>query len=522
MLTSDCHASRTKYLYDVENRWIGRDVDLDGDGTIDSRTRFIYDGNQIVLQFEGTVAGDADSASDLTAANLSHRYFWRPDAVDQLMADEQLLPSPNMTGDEGVECQADAGSDLSRPGVVRWTLGDNLGTIRDLALVDAETGATTVANHRIYDGFGVLKSQTDAAVDCLFGFTGRAFDSATGVQDNWHRKYDAEVGRWLNNDLMGFAAGDANTCRYVGNSPTNGVDPSGLWTIGPKKPVHETIVEAAAKAAGYEFSYEDNGQGGVYLVGKDVRFLTSLHEGTKFVDTPNGLSALLALYTWGGKPDVEKIKKFWGKNIYRDTIETHFGELQFRHGMTPHDNPIGAASALSAVDVRDKIVEWICGKYQAALDAQEAAKKAAKTGASPTSVHAHTRTSGKELGMALHTIADLYCPSHVWRDGGPHGAIKAFQDYSLQDSKKHGYGDDPDRRENKAYYAMAIKQSTELLNMFKAGKSKDEVKDWLLKGPLKLAPDAVNGGKNSVDPAYAIDAKTAGPATAMETYWAMA
>jgi len=61
-----------------------------------------------------------------------------------------------------------------------------------------------------------------------------------------------------------------------------------------------------------------------------------------------------------------------------------------------------------------------------------------------------------------------------------------------------------------------------LLNMFKAGKSKDEVKDWLLKGPLKLAPDAVNGGKNSVDPAYAIDAKTAGPATAMETYWAMA
>ena len=26
----------------------------------------------------------------MTSANLSHRYLWQPDAVDQLMADEQV------------------------------------------------------------------------------------------------------------------------------------------------------------------------------------------------------------------------------------------------------------------------------------------------------------------------------------------------------------------------------------------------------------------------------------------------
>ena len=39
--------------------------------------------------------------------------------------------------------------------------------------------------------YGNLKSETNAAVDCLFGFTGRAYDEATGLQDNGNRKYDA-------------------------------------------------------------------------------------------------------------------------------------------------------------------------------------------------------------------------------------------------------------------------------------------------------------------------------------------
>ncbi len=40
--------------------------------------------------------------------------------------------------------------------------------------------------------------------------------------------YDPTVGRWLSQDPIGFQAGDPNLYRYVGNSPTNFTDPSGL------------------------------------------------------------------------------------------------------------------------------------------------------------------------------------------------------------------------------------------------------------------------------------------------------
>ncbi len=48
------------YLYDVENRWIGEDIDFDADGLVDRQLRFAYDGTQIVLQFEteGDGAGE--------------------------------------------------------------------------------------------------------------------------------------------------------------------------------------------------------------------------------------------------------------------------------------------------------------------------------------------------------------------------------------------------------------------------------------------------------------------------------
>jgi len=40
--------------------------------------------------------------------------------------------------------------------------------------------------------------------------------------------YDPYIGRWLQEDPIGFDAGDINLYRYVGNSPTNATDPSGL------------------------------------------------------------------------------------------------------------------------------------------------------------------------------------------------------------------------------------------------------------------------------------------------------
>jgi RHS repeat-associated protein len=182
------------YIYDASNRWVGETIVA---GSTTTQARYVYDGNQIVLEFDGTGSGS------LTATSPSHRYLWGP-AVDQLLADEQL----------------------SGTAQVVWTLGDNENTIRDLATYNGST--TTVANHRVFSAYGQLLSQTNSSVGCLFAYTGRPLDQATGLQNNLNRWYDAIVGRWLSQDPIGFNGGDANLYRYVGNSPVDGMDPAGL------------------------------------------------------------------------------------------------------------------------------------------------------------------------------------------------------------------------------------------------------------------------------------------------------
>ena len=234
----------------MENHCIGETIDSNGDGQIDHQTRFAYDGNQIVLQFDKDVSGATGSASALTGADLSHRYLWQPDVVDQLLADEQLSPLPPGEGQgEGSNGQA-AGYDLTTPGKVLWALNDQLGTIRDLASLDSQTGITTVADHRTYSAFGEMTSQTNAAVDCLFGFTGKPVDNNTGLRSHWNRWTDPRTSDWLSKDPLGFMAGDTNTVRYVGNRVTTSTDPSGLQGWNSQEVV-EWLKQIAPNLAGF-------------------------------------------------------------------------------------------------------------------------------------------------------------------------------------------------------------------------------------------------------------------------------
>ena len=71
-------------------------------------------------------------------------------------------------------------------------------------------------------------SQSGDTSKTRYLFTSREFDTATKLQYNRARYYDAAVGRWISEDPLGFAAGDANVGRYVGNQVTGVTDPSGL------------------------------------------------------------------------------------------------------------------------------------------------------------------------------------------------------------------------------------------------------------------------------------------------------
>jgi RHS repeat-associated protein len=194
----DTLISGATFTYDAFNQLIGRGSEA-----------LLYDGGQAVLRFEG---GD-----------LLDRYLWAY-AVDQLLADEQLDNVNGTVNDETF-----------------WAMTDAQGSVRNLIDDNA-----IVRKHVAYDAFGKIRFESwyDAtggqlvgtqpwsqagAVDQVFYYTGRLFDKATGLQNNLNRWYDPAIGRWLSEDPIGFEAGDANLYRYVGNGPTNGADPAGLW-----------------------------------------------------------------------------------------------------------------------------------------------------------------------------------------------------------------------------------------------------------------------------------------------------
>ncbi|MEI8210898.1 MAG: RHS repeat-associated core domain-containing protein, partial [Planctomycetota bacterium] len=183
------------YEYDPYNRLVHRTFDADGAGSGAATDQFwVYDeGINAVLQFDGP-----------SASNLSHRYLWSNN-VDELLADEQIAGSNTL-----------------------WGLADHLGSLRDIADLNEGTGVTSITNHRTFNSFGKLISETNAAVDMLFAFTGKQYDEATALQHNLYRWYDPILGQWLNEDPLSFAAGDSNLVRYVSNTPNNKLDCMGL------------------------------------------------------------------------------------------------------------------------------------------------------------------------------------------------------------------------------------------------------------------------------------------------------
>jgi len=108
-----------------------------------------------------------------------------------------------------------------------WTLTDHQGTVRDVAghWVDE----TFRVEHVQYTAFGVpaIPGGLPGAVRTFYA--GRDLDRFTGLYNNRARWYDPASGRFLSEDPIGFAAGDANLYRYCGNSPTNATDPTGEW-----------------------------------------------------------------------------------------------------------------------------------------------------------------------------------------------------------------------------------------------------------------------------------------------------
>ena len=103
-----------------------------------------------------------------------------------------------------------------------------LGSVTSLS-----NSAGALASTYTYDGYGNLTASTGTLTN-PFRYTGREFDSETGLYFYRARYLDPATGRFITEDPLRFGGG-TDFYPYADNSPVNEIDPLGL-TAGPKNP----------------------------------------------------------------------------------------------------------------------------------------------------------------------------------------------------------------------------------------------------------------------------------------------
>jgi RHS repeat-associated protein len=122
------------------------------------------------------------------------------------------------------------------------------------------TDAGVIANSYAYAPFGALLSRTET-IPNSFQFLGGSglTHEPSGLIYMRSRFFDANRGRFLSQDPLGFAGGSANLYAYVGNLPLQAIDPSGLkWTWENTSDLVEKSSPLVLGLLGMYFCSEEN------------------------------------------------------------------------------------------------------------------------------------------------------------------------------------------------------------------------------------------------------------------------
>jgi len=194
------------------------------------------------------------------SGTLTERYLTNPNALSQYYG------------------QVSAGS------ATAWFLTDNLGSIRQ---VISATGTSLDAI--TYDPYGNILSQTNSVNAPSVGFAGGTVDSLTGNVQFDARPYGPMIGRFLTTDPLEFAAGDTDLYRYVGNEPTDLVDPTGekfCWKCAWSGGGAGAATGAVGGAVVGTVVFPVLGTGGGALLFGGVGFVDGFVYGGWFTDDP--------------------------------------------------------------------------------------------------------------------------------------------------------------------------------------------------------------------------------------------
>ena len=115
-----------------------------------------------------------------------------------------------------------------RSGTTSYYEQDGLGSITSLS-----NAAGAVAETYTYDSYGKPTASTGTLTN-PFQYTGREFDTETGIYYYRARYFDPTAGRFLNQDPIRFGGG-ANFYAYTRNNPVARIDPFGYEKRGDRR-----------------------------------------------------------------------------------------------------------------------------------------------------------------------------------------------------------------------------------------------------------------------------------------------